>query len=130
MLAQHPTTSFVATTDLDRAQTFYGETLGLEVVANDGFALICRAAERLIRVVAVQELTPQPFTVLGWEVPDIRQAVIDLDARGIEFKRFQSDQDELGIWTTPSGHRVAWFADPDGNVIAIACPLPVGGNGR
>lgn len=120
MLGEHPTTSFVATTDLDRAQAFYGETLGLEVVANDGFALICRAAGRLVRIVAVQELTPQPFTVLGWEVPDIREAVIGLDARGIEFLRFQADQDELGIWTAPSGHRIAWFSDPDGNVLSLS----------
>lgn len=120
MLANDPTTSFVASTDLERAQAFYGDMLGLEVVANDGFALICRSADRLIRIVAVQELTPQPFTVLGWEVQDIRQRVIDLDARGIEFLRFQSDQDDLGIWTAPSGHRIAWFSDPDGNVLSLS----------
>ncbi len=120
MLANDPTTSFVASTDLERAHAFYGETLGLEVVANDGFALICRSANRLIRIVAVEELTPQPFTVLGWEVQDIRQRVIDLDARGIEFLRFQSDQDDLGIWTAPSGHRIAWFNDPDGNVLSLS----------
>lgn len=120
MLGDHPTTSFVATTDLDRAQAFYGETLGLEVVANDGFALICRSAGRLIRIVSVQEFTPQPFTVLGWEVPDLRQAVIDLDANGVEFLRFQPDQDDIGIWTAPNGHQVAWFSDPDGNVLSLS----------
>ena len=119
-LAGYPTTSFVASTDLDRAQEFYGATLGLEVVANDGFALICRAANRLVRVVAVEDFTPQPFTVLGWEVADVRAAVIALDARGVEFLRFQPDQDELAIWTSPAGHRVAWFNDPDGNVLSLS----------
>ena len=60
------------------------------------------------------------YTILGWQVPDIAAAVVDLSARRVAFERFESmAQDELGIWTTPDNSRVAWFKDPDGNTLSV-----------
>jgi predicted enzyme related to lactoylglutathione lyase len=75
----------------------------------------------MLRVTAVSTLTPQPFTVLGWAVPDIDAKARELAAAGIQLDRFDGlDQDESGIWTAPDGDRVAWFQDPDGNRLSIA----------
>jgi hypothetical protein len=61
-----------------------------------------------------------PYTVLGWQVPDILAAVGELEARGVPLLRYDGiAQDELGIWTSPTGARVAWFEDPDGNVLSV-----------
>ena len=121
MLADSPITAFVSTTDLGRARGFYEGVLGLEVVHEDGFAVVLRAPSATIRVTVVEQLTPQPFTILGWQVDDLTSTVRDLVARGVTFRRYEfMDQDEDGIWTAPSGDRVAWFADPDGNVLSVS----------
>lgn len=123
MLTNQPTIGFVATSDLERARAFYEDVLGLELVDDDGFALVFGSEGRVVRVVAVEELNPQPFTVLGWAIPDaeLGAAVAELAGRGVTFLRFEAlDQDEGGIWTAPSGDRVAWLADPDGNVLSLS----------
>jgi catechol 2,3-dioxygenase-like lactoylglutathione lyase family enzyme len=65
--------------------------------------------------------TPAPFTVLGWEVKSIEATVKQLQSAGVEFQRYAglNDNDPLGIWTSPSGARIAWFHDPDGNVLSL-----------
>jgi predicted enzyme related to lactoylglutathione lyase len=80
---------------------------------------VFRSGRTMLRVTAVDTFTPQPFTVLGWAVPDINAAVADLRGRGIEFLTYETlPQDTDKIWTTPGG-RIAWFADPDGNVLSL-----------
>ena len=75
----------------------------------------------MLRIARVKEFTPFPFTVLGWEVEAIEQAVADLGAKGVTFERFPGlRQDPLGIWTAPAGAKVAWFKDPDGNVLSVS----------
>jgi hypothetical protein len=60
------------------------------------------------------------YTVLGWRVADIAATARGLAGRGVEFLRHDGmDQDENGAWTTPGGDKVAWFADPDGNVLSL-----------
>jgi catechol 2,3-dioxygenase-like lactoylglutathione lyase family enzyme len=110
--------AFVPSTDLERSRAFYEGVLGLELESQDGFACQFRAGSTRLRVTLVEELSPQPFTVLGFSVPDIEAAMAELD---VTFERFdQLDQDERGIWTAPSGARVAWFKDPDGNTLSLA----------
>ena len=73
-----------------------------------------------------REVVAAPYTVLGWRVPDISAAAVEeLMGRGVEFARFDGvEQDSLGVWTAPSGVRVAWFRDPDGNVLGgVAAPV-------
>jgi catechol 2,3-dioxygenase-like lactoylglutathione lyase family enzyme len=115
-----PPIAFVSTTDPERARTFYGDTLGLRFVADEGFALVFDLAGTMLRVTRVDQLQPQPFTVLGWRVDDPEAAVSALAARGVEFDLYPAlEQDALGIWRSPSGARIAWFRDPDGNVLSI-----------
>jgi len=115
-----PPIAFVSTTDPERARAFYQDTLGLTFVADEGFALVFDLAGVMLRVTRVDELQPQPFTVLGWRVDDPEETVRGLTGRGVAFERFPGmEQDALGIWRSPSGASIAWFRDPDGNVLSI-----------
>jgi catechol 2,3-dioxygenase-like lactoylglutathione lyase family enzyme len=119
MLGRCAIQAFIATRDADAAKRFYGDVLGLRLVADESFALVFDANGTELRVQKVRELTPHPFTV-GWIVSDIAADVRELSARGVTFQRYDfMPQDELGIWTTP-GAQVAWFKDPDGNLLSIA----------
>lgn len=121
MLQQAKITAFVATVDPVRARQFYEGILGLEVVADDDFALVLDANGTTLRVQKVANFTPLPFTALGWEVADIVGAVDALVQRGVRFEVFPGmEQDERGIWRAPGGARVAWFKDPSGNTLSLA----------
>jgi catechol 2,3-dioxygenase-like lactoylglutathione lyase family enzyme len=112
--------AFVSTADPERARAFYQDTLGLTFVADEGFALVFDLAGVMLRVTRVDQLQPQLFTVLGWRVDDPEGTVRELTGRGVVFERFPGmEQDALGIWRSPSGARIAWFRDPDGNVLSI-----------
>jgi catechol 2,3-dioxygenase-like lactoylglutathione lyase family enzyme len=113
--------AFVPTKDAERARAFYQQTLGLHFVRDDDFALVFDLTDTMLRVVRVHELTPAPFTILGWNVDDIARTAAALGERGVKLERFPGmSQDAHGIWTAPSGDKVAWFKDPDGNVLSIA----------
>ena len=69
----------------------------------------------------MEQAANAPYTVLGWDVLDIDRTVAELTERGVAFTRYPGmAQDEHGVWTAPSGSRIAWFRDPDGNVLSIA----------
>jgi uncharacterized glyoxalase superfamily protein PhnB len=120
MLRRAKPVAFVPTTDIPRARSFFEGTLGLRVAGEDPFALTLEGSGTTVRVSAVRELTPAPFTVLGWEVDDLDASVRALTEK-VKFERFPGlEQDALGIWTAPSGDRVAWFKDPDGNVLSLS----------
>jgi catechol 2,3-dioxygenase-like lactoylglutathione lyase family enzyme len=120
VLTPAPPIAFVSTTDPERARAFYQDTLGLTFVADEGFALVFDLAGVMLRVTRVDELRPQPFTVLGWRVDDAEATVRELTGRGVAFERYAGlEQDELGVWRSPSGARIAWFRDPDGNVLSL-----------
>ena len=120
MLTSNNAISFVATRNADAARSFYEGTLGLRLVADEHFALVFEANGRMLRIAKVETLTVAAHTVLGWEVEDIEAKVTELCERGVVFLRFEHmPQDELGIWTSPSGARVAWFNDPDGNNLSL-----------
>ena len=111
---------FVATQQPARALEFYSGTLGLTLMSNDPFAIVFDANGTMLRVQKVQALLPAKHTVLGWEVTDIRAKIKELTKRGVGFERYDGlAQDESGVWTSPSGARVAWFKDPDGNTLSL-----------
>ncbi len=127
MLANYDIIGFIPVRDLARAESFYAGQLGLQVVGNDGFALIVRSTAvggkpgNMIRCALTPDATPQPFTILGWEVPDISAAAAELQSTGVEPKRYGFMQyDDLGIWTAPNGSKVLWFEDPDGNILSLS----------
>ena len=123
MLASSELVAFVATSDLHRAAEFYGETLGLETEQESPIALLFNANGTVIRVTLVDQLSPAPYTVLGWAVRDIEQTIRSLQSKGVRFERFHGmEHDDLGVWTAPGGDRVAWFKDPDGNVLSLTQP--------
>ncbi len=120
MLGSAPFIGFIPVRDLAGARTFYEGTLGLVVEEDSPFALVIDAGGTMLRLTAVPELSPQPFTVAGWKVADIEDSVSRLESAGVDMLRYESvEQDDQGIWTTPNGDRVAWFNDPDQNVLSL-----------
>ena len=112
--------AFVATSKPARARRFYRDTLGLRLLNEDEFALAFDAHGTMLRVTVVNEVVSAEYTVLGWQVPDIAAAVQRLKTAGVGLQRYPGmGQDERGIWTSPSGARIAWFKDPDGNTLSI-----------
>lgn len=120
MLGTTDLVAFVPTKNPDKARAFYEQVLGLRFVKDDGFALVLDANGIMVRV-AKAEFTPAPFTILGWQVTEIAKVVQGLTAKGVQFERFGFfEQDALGIWTAPTGDKVAWFKDPDGNMLSVS----------
>ena len=121
MLASSKMIGFVPTKDSTIARDFYEGKLGFQFISDDPFALVMKAGESMIRIAKAKDFTPAPYTVLGWEVQNIETIVAWLKQRGVTFEKYPFVQDqELGIWTTPSGDKVAWFKDPDGNVLSVS----------
>ena len=120
MLGAAPLIAFVATADFTRARRFYVDLLGLKIISESPFALELDSAGTMLRVTKVAEVRPAPYTVLGWRVSDIGQIVTELQSRAIVIERYpEMVQDEFGVWTSPDGTRVAWFKDPDGNLLSL-----------
>jgi predicted enzyme related to lactoylglutathione lyase len=120
MLGKEKLKGFVPTTKPKEAKEFYQNTLGLKFLWEDKYALEFDANGTLLRVAIVPHLTPHPFTMLGWNVGDINSIIKQLNKKKITCERYDFlDQDELGIWTSPNGSKVAWFKDPDGNILSL-----------
>ena len=121
MLDHETLVAFGATSDATRAARFYADTLGLRIRSDDAFALVLEANGVELRLQKVESFTPQQFTVLGWHVTDIDARVAELTTRGVRFERYAwLEQDARGVWLAPSRARIAWFKDPDGNVLSLA----------
>jgi len=121
MLADSDPMAFVATARPAAARTFYEDTLGLRLLADDPYAIVFDLHGTTFRVQKVEALAPHPFTALGWKVRDIAATIGDLERRGVRFEHYPGlPQDERGVWTTPDGRaKVAWFKDPDGNTLSL-----------
>jgi len=121
MLAAGKLIGFVPTRDSKRSREFYEGKLGFHFVSDDQFALVMQAGDSIIRIAKAGNFTPAQYTVMGWEVTAIEAIVKWLTGRGVAFEKYPFVQDrELGIWTTPNGDKVAWFKDPDGNVLSLS----------
>jgi catechol 2,3-dioxygenase-like lactoylglutathione lyase family enzyme len=115
---------FIPVTDLDQARDFYCEVLGLRLVEETPVAVVVDSSGVSLRLTKVPDLQPQTFTIAGWLVDDMAEMITFLAARAVPVKRYAGlRQDEQGMWTAPSGDRVAWFEDPDGNILSITCPI-------
>jgi catechol 2,3-dioxygenase-like lactoylglutathione lyase family enzyme len=123
MLTNSKPVILIPTINKDEARRFYESTLGLTFKYDDNFALVFDTAGIMLRLTPVKEFTPHPFSVLGWEVDDIAAAVSELLAKGVKFEVYDfpwMEQDEQGVWAAPDGTKVAWFKDPDGNLLSVA----------
>ena len=123
MLGSADLIAFVPTRDPVKARKFYAETLGLEFISEDPFALVFNARGTTLRIANVSEVKgfkPAPFTIVGWQVRTVSDTLGDLAKKGVKFERFPGmDQDAQGVWQSPGGAKVAWFKDPDGNILHI-----------
>jgi len=120
MLADKKIKAFVPTLQPAKAKLFYRDILGLELLSEDRFALEFNVNGTLLRVITVQELTPHPFTALGWNVDDIVATIKELNKKNVFCEKYGFfEQDDLGIWISPNGSKVAWFKDPDGNTLSL-----------
>jgi catechol 2,3-dioxygenase-like lactoylglutathione lyase family enzyme len=121
MLASGKLAGFIPTKDYEKARAFYEGKLGFEFVSLDQFALVMRIGGHMIRITKLTNYTPLQATILGWQVDDIGATAKWLGERGVETEKYPFVQDhELGIWTAPNGDRVAWFKDPDGNILSVS----------
>jgi predicted enzyme related to lactoylglutathione lyase len=116
--------SFLPTADGARCRAFYEGKLKFSVLSDDSHFLLLETGgdrSRRIRVQKLQKLTPQSFTILGWDVRDIDATITELASSGVPCEHFPGvPQNERGIMDFPDGTRVAWFKDPDGNILSIA----------
>src|ERR1700689_154601 len=121
MLASSKIMGFVPTKDSAQARSFYEGKLGFRFVSDDMFALVVRSGETMIRIAKTDDFAPAKFTILGWEVSNIEEIVAWLVKQGVVFEKYPFMQNsKLGIWTAPSGDQIAWFKDPDGNVLSVS----------
>jgi len=120
MLNKSKIIAFVPTKDSKVARSFYEGALGLRFVSDDQFALVLDANGTMVRIAKAENFTPAPFTILGWDVSNIEEVVSELKEKGVKFSTYDFlKQDSLGIWSAPGGAKVAWFQDPDGNLLSL-----------
>lgn len=123
MLADSPAVAFLAVSDMKKARAFYEDVLGLKIVSDDQWAVVAEAGGVTIRITQPPERAIGNYTTLGFNVDAIRDKMAALKARGVSFEHypwFGDAQDKEGLWTTPGGDMVAWFKDPDGNLLSLS----------
>ena len=99
---------------------FYRDILGLTLIEQSPYALVFEDQGQMLRVQIVKDALPVGYTVHGWQVSDIAAEIESLAAKGVVFQGFDHlDQDDLGVWTTPDGNKIAWFKDPSGNILSL-----------
>ncbi|MGZ3872924.1 MAG: VOC family protein [Mucilaginibacter sp.] len=122
MLIDKKVKAFVITSNAGAAKKFYGEVLGFKLLSEDDYGLEFEMNGSLLRVsvTAAEHAVPQKHTVLGWCVPDINETVESLTGKGITFERYEFlQQEDNGVWEAPGGTKIAWFKDPNCNVLSV-----------
>ena len=120
MLNDSRITSLLPTVNPKQSKAFYLNTLGLKLTSEDDYGMEFESASSSVRITVVHEFKPQPFAVLGFKVDAIDREVEALSSKNVKFERYDGlDQDDSGIWTSPSQARIAWFKDPDGNLLSL-----------
>ena len=114
--------AFVGVSSLDRAAEFYGGTLGLDLADERPFALVARVRGTMLRITEVPSVAPAPYTVLGFEVPDVAAAIDRLAARGVSLSRYDGMGQERArdLDRAQAGRGSPGSATPTGT----SCPSP------
>lgn len=111
--------AFLATARPAESLAFYRDVVGLSVVEDAPFALVFLSGETMIRIQKVTEVVAGNDTALGWDIPNLRARMAALEARGVAFVSFDGFPQQDGIWRADDGTEVAWFRDPDGNLLSL-----------
>ena len=122
MLANSNATANVAVKDLAKAKAFYEGTLGLEQVHNEGDELIVyKSGDTAINVYHSQFAGTNKATAVTWMVGgEIGKIVKALKAKGVAFEHYDMPGLTLeGDIHVGHGMKVAWFKDPDGNILNL-----------
>jgi catechol 2,3-dioxygenase-like lactoylglutathione lyase family enzyme len=121
MLSDGKMIGFIPTTDYEQARAFYENKLEFQFVSLDQYAMVMRIGGHMVRIVKLAKFTPLQGTILGWEVQNIEAVAAWLQKQSVAMEKYPFVQNrELGIWTTTSGDKIAWFKDPDSNVLSIS----------
>ncbi len=119
-ISGRPAYAVLMTRNLDRALAFYVDLLGLSVISRDEYGCFLEAGGTEVRLSVVAEVPETPGTVLGWRVPDVSATVAWLAGLGVTVEHIDGiGQDSAGIWASADGARLAWFRDPDGNLLSL-----------
>lgn len=112
--------------DLEKAKSFYGETLGVEVGIENEMGLSLNLANgNTVFIYPKEDHQPATFTILNFVVDDVDVAMDELKDKGIRFIQYNDDdlpQDEKGVLRgldAGMGPDIAWFEDPAGNVLSV-----------
>ena len=120
MLGSANVVALVGTVKPEISKAFYQDMLGLKFVSDDGYACVFQGKNATVRVSRVPGVTPAAYAVLAFTVDDIEATIDGLTAKGVVFARFGFFvQDARGVWTAPDGTKVAWFHDPDLNLLSV-----------
>ena len=120
MLANTTITALVGTMQKEASTAFYRDTLGLKFITDDGFAAVFEGKNARVRVSRVPAITPAAYAVLAFQVDDVEKTVDGLTAKGVVFQRHGFFvKHARGVWAAPDGTKVAWFHDPDLNLLSV-----------
>ncbi len=119
MLGKQKVMAFLATTNAARSLAFYKNIVGLRLIADEEFAVVFDANGTMLRIQKAESVEPAPYTALGWEVSDIDSAISALRKKKVSFERYGFLGQDGDVWTAPGGTRIAWFKDPDGNLLSL-----------
>ena len=121
MLANAKAVGFIQVSDAPRARDFYEGVLGLSLT-DDGFALVADLSGAMLRITTLPDWKAGGHPAFGFIVPNAHAAVAELSAKGVTLERYAflgEAQGADGVWTSPDGSKVAWFKDPDGNLLSF-----------
>ena len=121
MLGRSNAVANLAVKDLDRARAFYTETLGLSRVDNEGDELVVlKSGDTVLNVYRSEYAGTNEATAVTWAVDDIDAEVASLKGKGIFFEHYDMPGLKLaGDVHVGGGMKIAWFKDPDGNILNI-----------
>ena len=124
MLGSATITALVGAMKPEVSKAFYQDILGLKFISDDTYAMIFEGKNACVRVSRVPAVVPAQYAVLAFTVDDIDTVVDGLTAKGVVFARYGFFvQDAKGVWTAPDGTKVAWFHDPDLNLLSVVQPV-------
>ncbi|KAG1682723.1 hypothetical protein GQR58_010518 [Nymphon striatum] len=111
---------FLATSNQSASRIFYESKIGLNFVSSDPYALVFNVGEFELRIQVVKSVIAIPYTSLGWSVNNLEKTIEKLSSNGVEFELYENlEQDKHKIWHSPSGAKIAWFKDPDKNILSL-----------